>query len=91
MERRIAMTEARRELNRLVGQLRKDPEFVFTLTLRGHPVAALRAVPQPAVPGLAAKQLVELISCLPKPRGGSRTNISSKVKRYLYGNGGVLN
>jgi antitoxin (DNA-binding transcriptional repressor) of toxin-antitoxin stability system len=87
----IPMTEAKRELSKLVGRLRKDPELVFTVTLRGHPVAGLKAAPQGAVPGLAAHKLVELITRLPKPRGRTRTNTSSKVKRSLYGRGGAVN
>lgn len=91
MSRTIAMTEARRELSGLVGRLQKDPELVYTITLRGHPVAQLRVARQGVAPGLAARKLLELISTLPKPRGRSRTNISSKVKRYLYGRGGAVN
>ena len=91
MSRTIAMTEARRQLNRLVGRLQKDPELIYTITLRGHPVAELRAAPQRGASGLAARKLLELISTLPRPRGRSRTNISSKVKKYLYGRGGAVN
>ena len=85
---KLSISEARRRLPELVRQVRKDAGATVQITVRDEVVAELRAaLPEPE-PGAAAKKLLELMRTLPKPRG-RKTDISSRVKEHLYGQGGV--
>ena len=51
-------------------------------------VAGLRAARPEPPPGAAARKLLELMKKMTKPRG-RKTNVSTHVKKHLYGPGGV--
>lgn len=85
---KVSISEARRRLPELVRRVRKDTGTSVQITVHDEVVAELRAaLPEPE-PGAAAKNLLELMRKLPKHRG-PKTNVSSHVKTYLYGGGGV--
>jgi antitoxin (DNA-binding transcriptional repressor) of toxin-antitoxin stability system len=90
MKTTIPISDARRQLPQLVKQLRRDPGAVFTITVREEAVAELRAAQPAAVPGLAARKLLEVAARLPRPRRGKTTDISAHVTEHLYGKGGVV-
>lgn len=90
MKTTIPISDARRQLPRLVKQLQRDPGMVYTITVRDEAVAELRAVSPGAKPGLAARKLLELLATLPKPRRKARTNVAEHINDYLYGTGGVV-
>ncbi|MGH7774174.1 MAG: hypothetical protein ACREQA_18270 [Candidatus Binatia bacterium] len=82
---KFSISEARKRLPELVRQVRKDPGAAVQITVRDEIVAELRApLPEPE-PGAAARKLLEIMKKLPKPRK-RKTDVSSKVKEYLYGN-----
>lgn len=81
---KIPISEARRRLPELVRHVRKDAGTSVQITVHNEVVAELRAaLPEPE-PGAAARKLLDLMRKLPRHRGRSR-NISSHVKKYLYG------
>ncbi len=90
MKTTIPISDARRQLPRLVKQVQRDPGTVYTITVRDEAVAELRAATPGPEPGAAARKLLEIMLRLPKPRGKTRTNIAARVKRHLYGKGGVI-
>jgi len=81
---KFSINEARKRLPELIRQVRKDPDYAVQITVRDEVVAELRApVPEPE-PGAAAKKLVALMRRLPNHRG-RKTDVSARVKEYLYG------
>jgi antitoxin (DNA-binding transcriptional repressor) of toxin-antitoxin stability system len=81
---KVSISEARKNLPRLVRQVKQDRGSVVQITVRDEVVAELRAaLPEPE-PGAAARALLELMERLPKHHG-RRRNISSHVKEHLYG------
>ena len=83
---KVSISEARRNLPKLVRQVKQDRGSVVQITVRDEVVAELRAaLPAPA-PGAAARALLELARGLPKPRRRGRpTDISAHKNEYLYG------
>lgn len=83
---KLSISEARRRLPELVRLVRKDAGTTIQITVRDEVVAELRAaLPEPE-PGAAARALLELARKLPKPRRRGRpTDVSARVKEYLYG------
>jgi antitoxin (DNA-binding transcriptional repressor) of toxin-antitoxin stability system len=90
MRTTIPVSDARRQLPRLLKHFQRDPSTIYTITVRDEPVGELRAAPPAPEPGLAARRLLEIMAKLPKPRGKRRTNIAAHVKAHLYGKGGVI-
>jgi antitoxin (DNA-binding transcriptional repressor) of toxin-antitoxin stability system len=79
---KVSISEARKNLPKLVRQVKQDRGSVVQITVRDEVVAELRAaLPEP---GAAARALLELMQKLPKHRG-PRRNISGRVKNHLYG------
>ena len=82
---KVSISEARKNLPKLVRQVKQDRGSVVQITVRDEVVVELRAaLPQPE-PGAAARALLELARKPPKPRRGRPTDISAHVKEYLYG------
>ena len=81
---KIPISEARRRLPELVRRVHKDAGTVVQITVRDEVLAELRPVLPEPEPGAAARKLVEIMRKLPKHRG-RKTDVSSRVKDYLYG------
>ncbi len=90
MRTTIPVSDARRQLPRLLKHLQHDPSTIYTITVHDEAIAELRAARPAPEPGLAARRLLEIMAKLPKPRGKRRTNIATHVKKHLYGKGGVI-
>jgi antitoxin (DNA-binding transcriptional repressor) of toxin-antitoxin stability system len=86
----IPISDARRQLPRLVKQLQRDPSVVYTITVREEAMAELRAAQASAEPGRAARTLLEIMDRLPRTRGRVRTDVASHIKKHLYGRDGVI-
>jgi antitoxin (DNA-binding transcriptional repressor) of toxin-antitoxin stability system len=85
---KLSISEARRRLPELVRRVRKNSGTTIEITVRDEVVAQLRpALPEPK-PGVAARKLLHLMGKLPKRRG-AKTNVSGRVKDYLYGSAGA--
>lgn len=82
---RIPISEARRQLPKLVRQVQKDPALRVEIMVRDEPVAELRAIEPAPVAGQAARKLEALRRRLATHKPRPRTDISSRVKDYLYG------
>jgi antitoxin (DNA-binding transcriptional repressor) of toxin-antitoxin stability system len=87
---RIALTEARRQLPSLLKRLRSDPRERIEITVRGEPIAELRAVVREPKPGEAARRLLALGRKFARVKGQGHSDVSSHVKGHLYGPRGVL-
>ena len=80
---KLSISEARKRLPELVRKVRKNGITKVEITVRDEVVAELRpATPQPE-PGAAAEKLLTLMRKLPKRRI-AKTNVSGRVKEYLY-------
>lgn len=88
---KVSISEARKRLPELVRQVRKDAGAAVQITVRDEVVAELRAaLPEPE-PGAAARALLELRKKLArKGRKAQAHDVSSHVKKYLYGPKGVI-
>lgn len=84
---KIPISEARRRLPELVRRVHKDAGTVVQITVRDEVLAELRPVLPEPEPGAAARKLLEIMRKLPKHRG-RKTDVSSRVKEYLYGRSG---
>jgi len=88
---KLSISEARKRLPELVRQVRKDPAATVQITVRDEPIAELRAVTTGPEPGEAARKLLELRRKLAKKGlNGRQTDISSHVKKHLYGPKGII-
>ncbi|MGH7871110.1 MAG: hypothetical protein ACREQO_02700 [Candidatus Binatia bacterium] len=85
---KLSISEARRRLPELVRRVRKNAAAKIEITVRDEVVAELRPAPVPSVPGAAAKRLLSLMRKMPKRRG-VQSNVSGRVKDYLYGSSGA--
>jgi antitoxin (DNA-binding transcriptional repressor) of toxin-antitoxin stability system len=85
---KLSISEARRRLPELVRRVRKNAGAKVEITVRDQVVAELRPALLEPEPGVAAKKLLQLMRRLPKRRG-AKTNVSGRVKDYLYGSGGA--
>lgn len=88
---KLSISEARKRLPSLVKTVQKDPAATVQITVRDEPVAELRAVQAGPEPGAAARKLLELRKRLAK-KGlkARRSDVSTRVKEYLYGPKGVV-
>ncbi len=80
----LSVSEARKRLPELVCRVRKDAGAKIEITVRNEVVAELRSTTPQREPGAGAKKLLSLMANLPKRRG-AKTNVSGRVKEYLYG------
>jgi len=85
---KLSISETRRRLPELVRRVRKNAETTVEITVRDEVVAELRPAQSRPQPGAAAKKLLGLMRKLPKRRG-AKTNVSGRVKDYLYGTAGA--
>ena len=85
---KLSISEARRRLPELVRRVRKSAGAKVEITVRNEVVAELRPALPEAEPGAAAKKLLNLMRKLPKRRG-AKSNVSGRVKEYLYGSAGL--
>ena len=85
---KLSISETRRRLPELVRRVRKNAEAKVEITVRDEVVAELRPAQSRPEPGAAAKKLLGLMHKLPKRRG-AKTNVSGRVKDYLYGSAGA--
>ncbi len=81
---KLSISEARKRLPALVRRVRQNAGASVQITVHDEVVAELRAVQPEPEPGAAAKKLLQVMAHLPKGRG-RKTDVSSQVKKHLYG------
>ena len=85
---KLSISETRRRLPERVRRVRKSAGVKVEITVRNQVVAELRPALPEAEPGAAAKKLLNLMRKLPKRRG-AKSNVSGRVKEYLYESAGL--
>ena len=85
MKNIVSISNARKDLPKLIKEIEKHPEVVFEITVRNETVAEIRSAKTMMQPGEAVQKLLRLRKKLSSgSRGQSREPISQKVKDYLY-------
>ena len=85
MKNIISISEARKELPKIIREIQKKPGTVFTITVRNEKVAEVRSANTMVPPGEAVRKLANLRKKLFHPvRKRDREPVSRRVKDYLY-------
>ena len=85
MKNVISISNARKDLPRMIREIQKNPETVFKIAVRSETVAELRAAKPMAPPGEAVRKLIQLRQDLSlAARGKRKVTISKNVKEFLY-------
>lgn len=88
MKNIVSISNARKDLTKMIKELQKNPEIVYMVQVRNETIAEIRSAKRLVEPGEAARKLIRLrqkVSTLSK--GKTEEPISQKVKEYLYGKG----
>ena len=85
MKNIISISEARKELPKIIREIQKKPATVFTITVRNEKVAEVRSANMMVPPGEAVRKLANLRKKLFHPvRKRDQKPVSRRVKDYLY-------
>ena len=85
MKNAISISNARKDLPRMIREIQRHPETVFRIAVRSETVAELRAAKPMVPPGEAVRKLIQLRQDLsPAVRGKRKVTISKNVKKFLY-------
>ena len=80
----ISISNARKELPRLIREIQRNPYTIFQISVRHEPIAEIRSVHPMVAPGEAVIKLIRLrkkLSRFAKGRPGTRFQ---RVKDFLY-------
>jgi len=81
----ISISEARKELPKIIREIQKKPGTVFTITVRNEKVAEVRSANIMVPAGEAVRKLANLRKKLFHPiRERDQAPVSKRVKDYLY-------
>jgi antitoxin (DNA-binding transcriptional repressor) of toxin-antitoxin stability system len=84
----ISISEARKELPKMIREIKKKPGTVFKITVRNETIAEVRSANRMVPEGEAVRKLVNLRNKLFHPvRERDRKPVSKRVKDYLYPEG----
>jgi hypothetical protein len=85
MKNVISISNARKDLPKMVREIQRHPETVFKIAVRSETVAELRAARPMALPGEAVRTLIQLRQEFSSAaKGKAKVTISKNVKKYLY-------
>jgi hypothetical protein len=85
MKNIVSISNARKDLPRMIKEIQKKPETVFKIAVRNETIAELRSVRTMIQPGEAVRKLIRLRQKLSNSiRGKTKEPISQRVKDYLY-------
>jgi len=85
MKNVVSISNARKDLPKMIKEIQKNPETVFKITVRDEPVAEIRSARAMVQPGEAVRKLIQLrgrLSHLVKDQ--SKEPISQRFKDSLY-------
>ncbi len=86
----ISISEARKELSRIIREIQKKPGTVFTITVRNEKVAEVRSANMMVPAGEAVRKLANLRKKLFHPvKKRDQEPVSKRVKDYLYPEGNL--
>jgi hypothetical protein len=84
----ISISEARKELPRMIREIQKKPATVFKITLRNETVAEVRSANRMVPAGEAVRKLANLRKKLfHSAKEEGQDPVSKRVKDYLYPEG----
>lgn len=85
MKNIISISNARKDLPKMVREIQRNPATVFRIALRSETVAELRAAKPMAAPGEAVRKLIQLRRDFSSAaRCKRKVGISKNVNKYLY-------
>ncbi len=85
MKNVISISDARKDLPRMIREIQRHPETVFKIAVRSETIAELRAARPIVPPGEAVRKLLQLRQDLSSTvRGRRKVAISKNVKEFLY-------
>ena len=88
MKNIVSISNARKDLPRMIKEIQKNPEAVFKITVRNETIAEIRSARTMVQPGEAVRKLVHLRQKLSFPiKGKFKEPISKRVNDYLYSQG----
>jgi len=81
----ISISEARKELPKMIREIQKKPGTVFKITVRNETIAEVRSANTMVPAGEAVRKLATLRKKLFHPvRERDQEPVSQKIKDYLY-------
>jgi hypothetical protein len=85
MKNILSISNARKELPRLVREIQKNPQAVFRISVRNETIAEIRSAKPMVAPGDAVRKLLGLRKSLSaSAKGKKREDISCRIKDSLY-------
>ncbi len=85
MKNIISISNARKDLPRMIREIQKNPETMFMIAVRNETIAELRSAQTMIQPGEAVRKLIRLRQRLSHSiRSKSNEPISKRFKDYLY-------
>ena len=86
MKNVVSISNARKELPKMMKELQKNPETVYVIKVRDETIAEIRSAKKQVEPGEAVRKLIHLRHKVsPLIKGKTEEPISRNVKKYLYG------
>jgi hypothetical protein len=85
MKNVLSISNARKELPRLIREIQKNPQAVFQISVRNETIAEIRSAKPMVVAGEAIRNLIDLRKSLSAGAKGKKVEaISYRVKDSLY-------
>jgi glycerophosphoryl diester phosphodiesterase len=85
MKNIVSISNARKDLPKMIKEIQKNPDTVFKITVRNEAVAEIRSAQTLVAPGVAVRKLIQLRQKFSSHlKGKSKEPISRRVKEYLY-------
>jgi len=81
----VSISNARKDLPKMVKEIQRNPETIFRITVRDEPVAEIRSAKVMVQAGEAVRKLLNLRQKLSfRFKGKTKEPISRRVKDHLY-------
>jgi len=85
MKNVVSISNARKDLPKMVKEIQRNPETIFRITVRDEPVAEIRSAKVMVQAGEAVRKLLNLRQKLSfRFKGRTKEPISRRVKDHLY-------
>jgi len=75
MKNIVSISNARKDLPKMIREIQKNPEIVFKITVRNETMAEIRSTKPQAAPGEAVRKLIQLRGKLSPLKDKSKKSI----------------